>query len=73
MFAGSQNSPSLGYSCRNEVFKIYKASGSGVINKGDLVHLEKKWCDSPYVTGKDGKWIETTNYNGLCETWEIRK
>merc|ERR1711976_831083 len=75
---GSVSKPDLDSSCAWEAFKIFRANsnGSGPIKSNEQVYLKRKYCpsskNSPYISGKNGKWIQTVSNKGSCERWIIK-
>ena len=56
-----------------ERFHIWKYWGNGIVKDNSLVYLKRKDCSVPYVSGKDGWWVETHDYHGTCEDWIIKR
>ena len=71
-FSGDRDNPTLS-GCESEGFTIHNYGVDGPIKHDQTVYLERKGCSKPNLTGKHGKWVETTSNFGHCEKWTLKK
>lgn len=70
---GDRDNPNLS-GCEWEGFTIHNYGVDGPIKHDQTVYLKRKGCSNkPYLTGKHGKWVETTHNLGSCEKWTLKK
>ena len=60
--------------CTWESFTIHNYGVDGPIKHDQTVYLKRTGCSNePYLSGKNGKWAETSDHLGSCEMWTLKK